>query len=237
MKSHLKLSKYRGATFLYQTWFCFTRSLTQYRRQISSFYIELFVGLAAGLLMGLSLISLSEKYSGVWISPYTLMSPSPNQWLVPLTGLLIGLTCGLAASPAGVKVFGEEKPVYWREAAAGHNRLAYYLGKTLASIPRFVISSLHFAAPYQFLGRPHVQFGIQYLIIFLQFAGVYGLSVVVSFVVRRENASLLSVIVSLIVAIFCGYGPSLDDAKEWGILFLYELSYNKWAAEIACLFI
>ncbi|KAJ3347992.1 hypothetical protein HDU83_001647 [Entophlyctis luteolus] len=50
-------------------------------------------------------------------------------------------------------------------------------------------------------------------------------------VVRRENASLLAVVISLFASIFCGYGPSLNQAQKSGYLFIFEMSFNKWAAE------
>lgn len=37
------------------------------------------------------------------------------------------MAIAIAGAPAGVLVFGEEKVVYWREAACGHNRLGIYL--------------------------------------------------------------------------------------------------------------
>jgi ABC-2 type transporter len=46
--------------------------------------------------------------------------------------MLMGMAVGLAGSPAGVKTFGEEKLVYYREAAAGHSRIAYYVGKVIS---------------------------------------------------------------------------------------------------------
>ncbi len=29
-----------------------------------------------------------------------------------------------------------------------------------------------------------------------------------------------------------GFGPTIRNAKNWGILFLWEISFNKWGAEI-----
>lgn len=170
----------RGATFFAQTHYCHMRSLNQQFRKINSFFLEIFVGMFAGAIMGLSLINESEMYQGIWIPPYSLMSPSPNEWQVPIWGLLIGITVALAAAPAGVKIYGEEKPVYWREVSSGHNSFAYYLGKFIGSVPRMAIASLHFASFYHFLAQPVISFYMQYLLILLQFFGVYGLSTIIS---------------------------------------------------------
>jgi hypothetical protein len=230
------LLKKKGARFDRQVWHNMTRGLLQQTRKMRSFWLEVFVGSAAGLLMGVSLVGAVDMYAGIWIPPYTPLSPSPLEYLVGLYGFLIGLACTLAAAPAGVSVFGEEKPVFWREAAAGHSRLAYYLAKSLAVVPRFTLAAFHFTSVYYFLARPLISFSIQFVLILLQFFGVYGMAVCVSLVVRRENAPLLAVIFGLFTAVFCGYGPSLVNAKDWGILFIWETSFNKWAAESQCLF-
>ena len=53
--------------------------------------------------------------------------------------------------------------------------------------------------------------------VWVQYFCVYGLAAVTSMVVARENAALLGVIVSLIVACLCGYGPSLNQGREWAL--------------------
>jgi hypothetical protein len=32
-------------------------------------------------------------------------------------------------------------------------------------------------------------------------------------------------------AVFCGFGPSLADARGWGIGWLWDISYARWGAE------
>ncbi|TPX72646.1 hypothetical protein SpCBS45565_g00404 [Spizellomyces sp. 'palustris'] len=238
------LVKERGAYWWQQILYCHNRSLMQQYRNVSGLALEIFVGCFAGLLMGrqavtnqafyttgISTQGMGELYRGVYVEPYTLISPAPLTWFIPQCGLLIGLIVGLAGAPAGVNVFGQEKPVYWREAASGHNRGSYYTGKSLAALYRFILSSLHFTAIYVFFATPMVRFGPQFLIILLQFWGVYGLAAIVSMVVKKENANLLAVICCLFAAVFCGYGPNLKMAKDWKILFIWEISFNKWAAE------
>jgi hypothetical protein len=164
----------------------------------------------AGFLMGLSVMAVSgELYQGQYVEPYKLISPGTLEWLVPLYGLLIGFSVALAGSPAGVKVFGEEKVVYWREASAGHSQSAYYLGKTLAALPRIIISSFHFTgmvlvglsrvAINVFFGVPAFpRFPIMFQIVLGMFFGIYGISAFVSTLVNRENGNLLAVIIAIL---------------------------------------
>ena len=65
---------------------------------------------------------------------------------------------------------------------------------------------------------------------------MYGLATCVSVIVNRGNINMVAAIVCLLAAVFCGFGPQLVDARSWGLLFLWEISYNKWAAEALCKF-
>ncbi|KAJ3179619.1 hypothetical protein HDU87_002825 [Geranomyces variabilis] len=222
----------RGAKFGYQLWYCLARAMRQQARTLGSVVLEVFVGLFCGALLGVALVGNDGQiYSSFLVDPYGAASSGDLSYTPALLGLLIGIIVALAAGPAGVKIFSEEKSVYWREAAAGHSPLAYYLGKTIASFPRLLLSALHFAAIFAFISTPLIDFSAVYAITLLVFWGVYGLATIVSMLVRRENASLLAVVCALFAAIFCGYGPTLANAKQWGVIFIWEMSFNKWAAE------
>ena len=122
-----RIIKSRGANFISQTIFCLSRAMTQQFRRVSSLFLEIFVGTFAGVIMGFSVQGFDELYKGVWVFPYSLMSPAPVEWMLPIYSLLIGISVALAAAPAGVNVYGEEKSVFWREASSGHNTLSYYV--------------------------------------------------------------------------------------------------------------
>jgi len=49
--------------------------------------------------------------------------------------------------------------------------------------------------------------------------------------VKRENAALLGVIVSLIAACLNGYGPNLNQGRRWGLIALQNASFARWANE------
>ncbi|KAJ3096579.1 hypothetical protein HDU97_005753 [Phlyctochytrium planicorne] len=219
----------RGASFLQQLVYSHNRSLLQQWRNPGSFSMEMFLALVGGFLIGLCMRG-GEFYRGVYIGKYATLSPS-NQDIVGLAGLLLGFGVSMAGAPSGVKVFAEETTNYWRESASGHSPLAYYLGKVLASTYRFVISALHFTAAFIILAKPMVDFSNQYLIILCLFWGIYGLSYVTSMVVRKEDASLLAVTMGLTLSLMCGFGPNLNQARDWHMLWLFEFSFNKWATE------
>ena len=131
----------RGASFLAQAALCHNRSLLQQYRAPGGFALEVGVAVLAGGMMGAAATQIPQLYQGVLRQPYTLISPSPLEVVLPSLGLYISLAVGLAGSPAGVLIFGEEKLIYFREAAAGHSTLAYYVGKTISVFYRFILGA------------------------------------------------------------------------------------------------
>lgn len=125
------------------------------------------------------------------MEPMSLISPSPSMWLIPMLTMNTAVACGVAGAPAGVRTFGEERSVYWREAAAGHSRSAYYVGKILSVLYRFVITSLHFSAIYFVLGKSLMNFWDFFSVVLLLFYCIYGLASNVSMLSRPGNATLL----------------------------------------------
>ncbi|KAJ3175908.1 hypothetical protein HK101_010565 [Irineochytrium annulatum] len=222
------LVRRRGATFPRQLLLSHNRSITQQLRFPGALSLEMFVALFAGAIMGFS-AHISSGYVGILPAPYSLVSSSPIHWVIALYGMLVGISISLAGAPSGVKVFGEEKAVYWREAAAGHDALAYYAGKTAGVLARILLASLHFASVYLFLGRFPVPVGSQYALVALNFFCVYGMAAVVSMLVRRENASLLAVVVGLFSAVFCGFGLVVSASPL--VYLLFDTGGNRWAAE------
>lgn len=144
---------------------------------------------------------------------------------------MIGMAIALASSPAGTKVFSEELVVYKRNASAGHSSLAYYLAKTIAVFPRIFLAGIHFSGVLFYLSSPVIPFWIEWLMITLFVYCVYGLCAFVSMVVKRENSTLLAVVFALFSSVFCGYGPTLKEARRLNLKFVWDASYAMYATE------
>jgi ABC-type multidrug transport system ATPase subunit len=186
--------KKRGAPFYRQILLCFNRSLLQQFRMKSSFFFEIGVGSMAGFLIGLSqLHSKGQVFQSIYVEPYTFISSSAMHTGIPQIALLVGLAIGLTASAPGVKVFSEEKLVFWREAAAGHNRFAYYMGKVISTIPRMVLANFHFTTTLILLSTPDISYLESFAVNLLYFWCIYGIASCISMVTRREDGPLLAV--------------------------------------------
>ena len=132
-----------------------------------------------------------------------------------------------------VRIFGEERDVFLREAASGHSTAAYFIAKNIAALPRACLAGLHFAAFFSMLARPVSSFVWVLLIGWGILWGVYGLSMIVCVLVSRSNAALLGVISSLTVAFMCGFSPTLVQGREWGIVgVMQQISYARWSTEL-----
>jgi hypothetical protein len=138
-------------------YFCHQRSQVQQYNMKSSFFFELGVGTMAGFLIDLTgLNQKGQNFREIFKDSYEMLSSSIDYSSIPQMALLVGLTIGLTASALGVKIFGEEKLVYWREAATGNNRFAYYIGKVVSMIPRMVLADFHFTTMFMLLSTPRI---------------------------------------------------------------------------------
>jgi ABC-type multidrug transport system ATPase subunit len=222
----------RGATRARQLALCHARSLLQQYRQASWLVLELVVCIMAGSIMGLAATAVDELYSGILVPPYTMLSPSPMETMLPSLGFYVNMAIGIAGSPAAVRMFGEERDMILREAAGGHDALAYFSAKNIAVLYRMVLSALHFAGFFVLLARPTASFGHFFTLTLFIFFGVYGLSMLMSMFVSRANAALLGVIACLVFSCLCGFGPNLIQGREWGLVgVLQDISYARWGNE------
>jgi hypothetical protein len=205
IKELLDANDTRGATEVAQFIYCLKRSFLQQYRRILAFAWELLVATISGYLVGLAMQDLNgELYRGILIQPYSEISASPLELFVPQAGLIIGMAVCIAASPAGCNVFGQERVNYYREAASGHSKVSYFLAKTLASIPRIALASLHMCAIWFIMTRPTQSFYISYTTIFLEWYGIYGIGAIASIVLERENQAVVATLIGFIPTTLAG---------------------------------
>jgi hypothetical protein len=57
-------------------------------------------------------------------------------------GSLVSLSIGFTAMAASLRCFGTEKVIFWRESAAGINKVAYFLGKNIGILIIFYLNPI-----------------------------------------------------------------------------------------------
>ena len=214
----------RGAPFARQVALAARRSLAQQRRGWRSAASEAAVGAVLGAMVALQAAEARGGYAGVLRAPFAALSASPREHFVPQMALLVGLALGSAAVPQGVAVFGGERPAYWREFAAGHGRLAYFLGKNLALVPRHVFCALHFAGAYCAVAAPVQGAGFLFALALLDAWACYGLAMAVSMCVAPVSAPIVGIVAMILACIGGGYVERVPLAARYA-------SYHFWASE------
>jgi hypothetical protein len=227
-----KIINERGSGFWTQLRFCYTRSIAQQIALKRTFMLEIFVASISGVVMGLSLIRADYLFIGLLIEPMTLMSTQTAEWQIPVTSFLFGVISALAAVPSAVKIFSEERTVFWRESIAGHSKLAYFLGKNISVFYRILICSMHFATAFHMILQPLIPFSILFLTICSLYYGIYGISSFVSMIVEPRNATLAAVVLCLFYSVSAGFAITLKQANDLHMGWLFNLGFCRWTSEI-----
>ncbi|KAF1992167.1 ABC transporter-like protein [Aulographum hederae CBS 113979] len=223
----------RGAPLHRQIYFCLSRSLLQQYRLKSSWWFEMGIASLGGFLIGLALNSKSGAiFVGLYRDNYEILSSALDYQTIPIMALLVAISIGLIASSPSVKMFGEEKLIYWREAASGHNRLAYYLGKVISTLPRILMGCLHFSTFFMLLATPRISWPRAFAANVLYFYCIYGLASICSMVTRREDGPLIATMAGLIVGILSGMAPQLSQVAKWHMTWLWRASPGVWIGEV-----
>ena len=72
----------------------------------------------------------------------------------------MSLALGLTVSIASLRVFGNERVVFWRESAPGSgmklSKLAYFTAKNVVELPRILVLSFFFVMSFYPIVTPNV---------------------------------------------------------------------------------
>lgn len=229
----LETLQQRGASRLQQTWLCLSRAMLQQWRYKSSFAYEMLLACLPALLLGLSVQSRNGMmFRGLYRGSFSILSPAVDVASAPQLSMLTGVAVGLISSAPGVRVFSEEILMQRREADAGHSQVAYFVAKSLATLPRMLCACLHFTVLLLFLGRLIVPWGVAFAANLSYFWCIYGVAGLISMLARREDAPLLATMVSLILGILCGAAPNLAQVAKWKLVWLWRMSPGVWLTEM-----
>ncbi|RAH86215.1 putative ABC transporter [Aspergillus japonicus CBS 114.51] len=228
----MQRAQQRRASWHKQAYLACLRGLVQQSRQVSSLALEITTGAITGLLIGLSNFEYKgHLFQGVFLPPLRSLSSATSYRLLAEQGMLCCLAIGCAAGPAGVILFAEDRLVLNREWQSGHSPSAFFLGKTISSIPRMAVSALHFASFYMLLTTPMIDFGQLFINCLLYFYCIYGLGCVVAALVRRQDAPVMAMLISLVFSALSGCAPRLATVNEWKLKWIWIIFPGVWFSE------
>ncbi|PFX16850.1 putative white-brown complex homolog protein 30 [Stylophora pistillata] len=148
--------------------------------------------------------------------------------LVTLSSLAIGLTAMLSA----LRCFGSTRTIFWREAAAGVNRISYFVAVNVAQIPVILITPVVYLSLLYPLIAPRAKFTFHYTATLgVQFACT-GVGYCISVIFSPKNSQMASVTFALISSLVAGSSPTLCKLAQstFGKV-IYSLSYCRWYLE------
>jgi hypothetical protein len=192
--------------------------------------VELVVIGACGLVLGQSMGGFF--LTGRFKDPYKAITPQPFDSILPQLHMYMMMSLGLAASVAGVNVFGRERSNYFRDAQSGSNRLAYFVGTATAAIYRILVGGLMFSALLHGLARLMIPYRVAFGVLTLNYMAVYGMACAVSIVANQRDSPLIAATLSILMAVFNGFIPFPNGLRYlspafWGsqIMHLYHDDY------------
>jgi len=183
-------------------------------RYIRSLLLDLFLVLIAGGILG-------GLYAEVSLEKTITMNT--------MSSLAIGLTSILAS----LRCFGNHRTTYWRESAAGVNRLAYFLAVNVCQIPIIVFAPLLYISLQYSLTWPRALFKHHYLAVLMAQFATSGIGYAISCIFNPRSSQMAAVVVVLISSMLAGSMPTLCKLNELKVLgpMAYSLSYCRWFVE------
>ncbi|KAE8419482.1 P-loop containing nucleoside triphosphate hydrolase protein [Aspergillus pseudocaelatus] len=189
----------------------------QQKNQPFGILLEIVTASCCGVLIGLSIYeSKGHIFQGYFREPFQPLSSAVDYKSVPTAGLLSSLAI---------------KMVFGQEVHSGHSASAYFIGKDLCTLPRILISTLHFTAFLKVLAATVIPVHILFCINAAYFFCIYGLASLVASLAPRQDALLLAMLTSLTAGVLDGSGPRLDQVKHWKMGWLWYICPGTWYSE------
>jgi len=198
-----------------------SRAFTQQVRASSQMIYDLLLEAFAGTLVGC-------LYINVEFSDLTKF--------LTFSAMALGLTVSIAS----LRVFGDERVVFWRESAPGSgmnlDMFAYFMAKNIVELPRLGFLTFFFVLSFYPLVTPNIEWYFFFGYSCAASFACSGLAYFASIALSPLKAQLLVVIYVLVAVMFSGLATRLKQLSENTLfLSLTYLSYARWLSELCYL--
>ena len=141
------------------------------------------------------------------------------------------LCMGVCATVASLRLFGQDRLVYWRESCVGVNEMSYFCSLILVELHRAFIYPLVFVAAYLPLAKPQASFDTIYLVFCATYFAMAGLGLFLSVVCRPVPALMIGTMLPLVIGGFlAGVNPPVNQMSPL-MAFVSNFSFTRWAVE------
>lgn len=173
------------------------------RTQSQDYLILLLSGACIGILA-----KLTDENFGVLGYTYTLIA--------------MPLLCMIAA----LRTFSLDRLQYWRESAAGMNRLAYFIAKDSVDLFHIVIKPLVYLSMFYYFNNPRSTFAQNYIVTLALVYCVVGIAYIFSVTLNPGSAQLCSVLLP-VVSTLVATQPNSNGI----LMYLIHATYSHWALQ------
>ena len=208
--SNFDYEKRTRATFIQQIWMVICRAVITKFRQRMTLSTDIIMITIAGLVVGFA--GDSAKFSAV-----------PNNLF------MVGLTSSFCSAAVSLRLFGEDKLVFWRYSSVGINDLAYYLGMNISTLPWIFVYPALFLLLFWPMAMPRATVFSYYVIIVLGMYNAQSIGHLVSIAVDSGKSSLVSIVTVLTLCLLNGFNPTIITMESSPITkALSIISYARW---------
>ena len=155
--------------------------------------------------------------AGLAIGKMFAPEPVPGDYITIclLTSMAVGFCTGIAA----LSNFGAERVVYWREAAMGASRPAYFLGKNCSELLKLLIFlPLAFLCMFYPFTSPPAHFRNLFVILLCTTYACSGCSYLISCFISPKSSQLCVVVFVLLSCMVGGSNPTLHKLNDMGVI-------------------
>jgi ABC-type multidrug transport system ATPase subunit len=179
--------------------------------------LDILLGMVGAVLP--TTAAINSPFRGQLQGPYVLMSPRTHVEHVSMLVMLWGIALACCLAPAGVRALGRVRSMYWRETAAGHSRVAYYIGASSAELYRVVLTILHFATVVYVMWRPNASFGELLGVLVLYGITADGQAIMLSAIISPTLAPLLAAVIAVFTSLLNGF-PQIPAVSQFAYSFV-----------------
>jgi len=226
--------------FSTQLYLYLRRSVLEIIRDSTIFTMQMILHIVSGVCLGVGLTFL-----------YTPPLPIDFQYMCPsiiadlcktrsVQGIVVSyfpffftMIVGAVASVAAVPTFGNNRPVYWREASSGTSALAFFTAKCLLDIVMIVLYSFMFLSFFMLVTTVPGGFLKWFTITFTLEWAAYGIGYFVSSVIPLNRALIVAAVVGVALAVTSGQSPTVPQVRDYygPLRIIWDCSYNRWSGE------
>ena len=141
------------------------------------------------------------------------------------------LCMGVCATVASLRLFGQDRLVYWRESLVGVNETSYFCSLILVELHRAFLYPLVFVSAYLPLAKPQAAFHTVYIVFCATYFAMAGLGLLLSVVCRPVPALMIGTMLPLVIGGFlAGVNPPVNQMSDM-MVFVSNFSFTRWAVE------